>query len=36
MGQQLEEKFLALCLEEGTGLIELPPGDGQPKEFKLA
>lgn len=26
MGQQLEEKFLALCLEEGTGLIEPPPG----------
>lgn len=25
MGQQLEEKFLALCLEEGAGLIQLPP-----------
>lgn len=26
MGQQLEEEFLALVLEEGAGLIKLPPG----------
>jgi len=31
MRQQLEEKFLTLCLEERTGLIKLPPDDGQEK-----
>lgn len=36
MGQQLEEKFLALCLEERTGLIKFPPVVGNQEEFMLA
>lgn len=36
MGQQLEEEFLALSLEEGAGLIKLPPHQGKSNYFKAS